>query len=111
MEYPEEVVARAEFEINTFDRPSVATSLDLIRTVKALREELALTRKCVIECEPVSDTIHPGKKLAEANEIARSLINLRDEIAARPEVMFNRSSDLLEMLFKINSCLYRKYPT
>lgn len=40
MNWPTEVVAKAEYEIGIFERPSSATSLELIEEVKKLRAML-----------------------------------------------------------------------
>lgn len=46
------------------------------------------------------------KKIKDPEEVVSSLINLRDELFAKK----NASSEMREVFFKINSCLYSKYP-
>ena len=43
------------------------------------------------------------KKLVDRDSMAESLINLREELRKRDVYR--------EIVFKINSCLYNKYPT
>lgn len=43
------------------------------------------------------------KKLQEDSTIVQSLINLRDELYSK------KDPEHVEIFFKINSCLYRKY--
>ena len=50
------------------------------------------------------NTNYPGDKaFAAVEDIAQSLVNLRDEL-------YGKGVPELEVFFKINSCLYAKYP-
>lgn len=57
-----------------------------------------------MELNKPKDTLGAGKTLQHSDAIVQSLIALRDELWRAN----NRSHD--EVYFKINSCLYRKYP-
>ena len=53
----------------------------------------------------VTDTIETKKPLQNPETIATSLIALRDELLNRTLSGFEA-----EILFKVNSCLYSRYP-
>lgn len=49
--------------------------------------------------------MYPTKKLVDKDTMTRSILALRDELIDRSDTTSR------EILFKINSCLYSKYPT
>lgn len=56
------------------------------------------------------------KELQPGKEVIQSLLNLRDELILKydllgtPEPMTQSSMLAQEVVWKINSCLFRKYP-
>lgn len=65
--YPDELVARAEYEIAVFERPSVETSARLLAEVKAWRERFPQHTHCPQKgIIPASDLPEIGKVLGQA---------------------------------------------
>jgi hypothetical protein len=58
---------------------------------------------------PVRDTLITSKVLQPSDTIVTSLIELRDELSEKYRTTLGVSLD--EVVMKINSCLYRTYPS
>lgn len=57
----------------------------------------------------IKDTIISDKPLQAPEDIATSLLHLRDEIYNRIVMADSNTTNLKPILWKINSCLYKEY--
>lgn len=54
--------------------------------------------------------MEPKKELVAPEEVVRSVLALRAELLDKYENKHHMSTTTAEILFKLNSCLYSKYP-
>jgi hypothetical protein len=90
MKYPTELIAKANFEIDLFERPSLDTSKELIEEVLFLRNQfnLMMSESTKLHDRVTGQNKALAKQLVKLNDTLLEVKNLKDileELGYRPD--------------------------